>query len=48
MEKVNVTIQSRIADLLNKDRVKMVDFTKGQFDAIKRKKLRMPIELYQL
>ncbi len=48
MEKVNVTIQSRVTDLLNKDRVKLVDFTKSQFDAIKRKKLRMPIELYHL
>jgi hypothetical protein len=48
MKKVNLTIQTRIGEYLNKDRVKLLDFTKGQFDAMRRKNLRMPIELYQL
>jgi hypothetical protein len=48
MKKVNIALQKRLGEYLNRDRSKLLIFTKGQFDAMRRKNLRMPIELYHL
>lgn len=48
MKKVHIALQTRIGESLNRDRNKLLDFTRVQFDAMRKKNLRMPVELYQL
>lgn len=48
MKKVHIALQTRIGEALNRDRNKLLAFSRGQFDAIRKKNLRMPIELYHL
>ena len=48
MRKLNITIQSQLKEFLDVNNEKLLEFSRGQFAAIKKRNLRVPVKLYQL